>query len=108
MVNYYISMKKILLFLSLVTFCIFSFAAVKEAKPVNDKCPFSQKAVDPSETAVFNVCCGKCAKKAAGDLNSFVSKTKAGNKECPYSNKTAKKKVVVAFCCSKCKGKASS
>ena len=101
-------MKKILLFLSLVTFCVSSFATAKEAKPVNDKCPFSNKAVNPADVVVFNVCCGKCAKKAAGNLKSFVGKTKAGNKACPYSGNAAKKKLVVAFCCSKCKGKASS
>ena len=101
-------MKKFLIFVSFVTLCLFSFAATKEAKPVNDKCPFSDKAINPEETAVFNVCCGKCAKKAASDLKGFVGKTKAGNKECPFSGKPAKKKVVVGFCCSKCKGKASS
>ena len=102
------SMKKILLFLSFVSLCVFSFAATKNAKAVNDKCPFSGKTVNSEQSVVFNVCCGNCAKKAAGDLKSFVGKVKAGNKACPFSGKAAKKKVVVAFCCSKCKGKASS
>ncbi len=101
-------MKKILLFLYFTSLCVFLLAAPKNSKAVNDKCPFSGKAVNLEQTAVFNVCCGNCAKKAVGDLKSFVGKAKAGNKACPFSGKAAKKKVVVAFCCSKCKGKASS
>lgn len=101
-------MKKILFFVSFVTLCLFSHGADKDAKPANEKCPFSNKAVNPEETVVFNVCCGNCAKKATSDLKGFVGKTKAGNKKCPFSGKVAKKKVLVGFCCSKCKGKASS
>ena len=104
----YMSMKKILIFLSFAFLCVFSFAATKNAKAVNDKCPFSGKTINSEQSVVFNVCCGNCAKKAAGDLKSFVGKAKADNKACPFSGKAAKKKVVVAFCCSKCKGKASS
>ena len=56
------------------------------------------------ERITFN----NCAKKASADLKSFIKKTKAGNKECPFSGKPAKKKVQVAFCCGNCVGKASS
>lgn len=101
-------MKKILLFLSFLTLCLFSYGAVKEAKPVNDKCPFSSKAINPEEIAVFNVCCGNCAKKATSDLKGFVDQAKAGNKKCPFSGKVANKKILIGFCCSKCKGKAST
>ncbi len=101
-------MKKILFLLSIASLSVFSFAAPKNTKSVNDKCPFSGKPVSSDQSVVFNVCCGNCAKKAAGDLKSFVGKVKAGNKTCPFSDKPANKKVVVAFCCSKCKSKASS
>lgn len=101
-------MKLFLLFFSITVFCSFSFSAEKTPRPVNDKCPYSGKAVNAAETVVFKVCCGNCAKKAAKDVKAFVGKAKAGVKSCPFSGKPAKKNVVVAFCCSKCKGKASS
>jgi hypothetical protein len=101
-------MKKSVFLATLFLFGFFSFAAKKASDPVNEKCPISDKAIDPAQNASFNVCCSKCLKKAKSDLKGFVSKTKAGNKECPFSGKPAKKKVVVGFCCSKCKGKASS
>ena len=86
----------------------FFFTAAKKISPVNDKCPFSGKAVKSDQVATFNVCCSKCAKKVTSDLKGLVKKVKAGNKECPVSKKPAKKKIVVAFCCGNCVNKASS
>ena len=95
-------MKKISILLSVFALGTFCFAAPKPAKPVNEKCPFSAKAANPEEVAVFNICCNNCLKKASYDTKAFVAKTKAGNKECPFSGKPAKKKVAIAFGCSKC------
>ena len=92
---------------AILALSLFSVGAKKDS-PINDKCPFSGKAVKADKVASFNVCCSKCAKKASSELKSFIMKTKANNKDCPFSAKPAKKKVKVAFCCSNCVEKASS
>lgn len=102
-----INFKLLVSFLSILAISIFTIGAKKDA-PVNEKCPFSSKAVKADKVVSFNVCCNNCAKKASSDLKSFIKKTKAGNKECPFSGKPAKKKVQVAFCCGNCVSKASS
>ena len=102
-----INFKLLVSFLSILAISIFTIGAKKDV-PVNEKCPFSSKAVKVDKVASFNVCCNNCAKKASSDLKSFIKKTKAGNKECPFSGKPAKKKVQVAFCCGNCVSKASS
>ena len=86
----------------------FFFSAAKKVSPVNTDCPYSGKAVKAEKVLTFNVCCNNCVKKASADIKGLVKKVKAGNKKCPFSNKPAKKPVVVAFCCGNCVDKASS
>ena len=100
-------MKKILAIASALAICVaFSFAAKKAPGPVNDKCPISGKAVNADQTVDVGVCCGKCAKKVAGDPK-LALKAKGDFTKCPISGKAAKKTVKIGFCCGKCKGKAS-
>ncbi len=104
-------MKKIIAFaMALAVGVAFTFAAKKapELKPVNENCPFSGKAVNGSEFVDVGVCCGNCAKKAAGDIKGTLAKAKGNFAKCPFSGKPGKKKVRVAFCCGNCKKKASS
>ena len=86
----------------------FFFSAAKKVSPVNTDCPYSGKAVKTEKVLTFNVCCNNCVKKATKDVKGLVKKVKADNKMCPFSNKPAKKPVVVAFCCGNCVDKASS
>jgi adenylylsulfate kinase-like enzyme len=86
----------------------FFFSAAKKVSPVNSDCPYSGKAVKTEKVLTFNVCCNNCVKKATKDVKGLIQKVKAGNKECPFSSKPAKKPVVVAFCCGNCVDKASS
>ena len=102
------SMKKILAFPILCLSLRLFVCSDQERQGGERQMPFFGQDHKLEQSVVFNACCGNCAKKAAGDLKSFVGKAKAGNKACPFSGKAANKKVVVAFCCSKCKGKASS
>ena len=102
-----ISLRKLLNLVGIIIISIFSFAA-KKAEPVNGECPFSGKAVKADKVLTFNVCCNNCVKKASADVKGLVKKVKAENKKCPFSNKPAKKKVLVAFCCGNCVDKASS
>ena len=64
-------MKKILLFLSFSSVCVFLFAETKNAKAVNDKCPFSGKAINLEQTAVFNACCGNWRQESRRRLKVF-------------------------------------
>jgi hypothetical protein len=100
-------MKKLLSLIGILSIAFF-FTAAQKSSVVNEKCPFSGKAVKAGKVAIFNVCCSKCAKKAAADVKALVKKVKAGNDKCPISNKPAKKKIVVGFCCENCVDKASS
>ena len=102
-------MKKILAIASALAICVaFSFAAKKAPGPANDKCPISGKAVNADQTVDVGVCCGKCAKKVAGDPKSALDKAKGDFSKCPISKKPAKKTVKIGFCCGNCKKKASS
>jgi bacterioferritin-associated ferredoxin len=85
-----------------------SFAVTPALPLVNEKCPFSQNPVDPSQTLSYGVCCGNCLKKASSNLVEFLKKAKPNNKTCPFSAKPVRKTIHIGFCCSKCKKKASS
>ncbi len=102
-----ITLKRTLTLFSILSMAFF-FSAAKKVSPVNTDCPYSGKAVKAEKVLTFNVCCNNCVKKASGDVKGLVKKVKAGNKKCPFSNKPAKKPVVVAFCCGSCVDKASS
>tara|TARA_A200000159_G_scaffold150587_1_gene160070 strand:+ start:382 stop:696 length:315 start_codon:yes stop_codon:yes gene_type:complete len=102
-----ITFKRILTFVSILSMAFF-FSAAKKVSPVNSGCPYSGKSVKAEKVLTFNVCCNNCVKKATKDVKGLVKKVKAGNKMCPFSNKPAKKPVVVAFCCGNCVDKASS
>jgi hypothetical protein len=103
-------MKKIIAFVMALTLGFgLTFAGPKKsASPVNDKCPFSGKAVDKDLVVKLGVCCGNCAKKVAKDPKAAIEKAAGNFKTCPFSGKPCKKLVPVAFCCPKCKGKAES
>ena len=102
-----VTLKRILTFVSILSMAFF-FSAAKKVSPVNSGCPYSGKSVKAEKVLTFNVCCNNCVKKATKDVKGLVKKVKAGNKMCPFSNKPAKKPVVVAFCCGNCVDKASS
>ena len=102
-----ITLKRTLTLFSILSMAFF-FSAAKKVSPVNTDCPYSGKAVKAEKVLTFNVCCNNCVKKSSGDVKGLVKKVKAGNKKCPFSNKPAKKPVVVAFCCGSCVDKASS
>lgn len=87
------------------------------AKPVNDKCPISKKAIDATKTVVHKgetiaFCCGGCPAKFNDEKAKDVVKTgKPENDKCggcgkaEVSKKVAPVSVTVAFCCGKCKAK---
>jgi len=86
-----------------------------ESQIVNETCPISGKGT--GKTVVVNgqsvgVCCGKCAKKVAGDADFEVKATKPATAKCIVTGKPAKAaktvvaEVKVAFCCDKCVAKA--
>jgi len=102
-----VTLKRILTFVSILSMALF-FSAAKKVSPVNSDCPYSGKSVKAEKVLTFNVCCNNCVKKATKDVKGLVKKVKANNKMCPFSNKPAKKPVVVAFCCGNCVDKASS
>ena len=64
--------------------CEAKFDASKHGEKVsmdraaNDKCPFSDKAIDPDAHAVVSIqvglCCGKCAKKFSEKPDDFLAK----------------------------------
>lgn len=57
-------------------------AANAAAKPINDKCPVSNKAADPGETVTFEgklvaFCCGDCKAKFEANPSKFAAKLAA-------------------------------
>ncbi|MEC9047767.1 MAG: c-type cytochrome domain-containing protein [Planctomycetota bacterium] len=89
-------------------------------KPINDKCPVSDAAVDPKFFVVHEgrrvaFCCGKCKAKFEKEPAKFAAKLPSAapvNDKCPVSGAAvdAAHFVVhegrrVAFCCGKCKAK---
>ena len=103
----HVSLKRILFFVSILPM-VFFLSAAKKVSPVNSECPYSGKSVKAEKVLTFNVCCNNCVKKATKDVKGLVKNVKANNKMCPFSNKPAKKPIVVAFCCGNCVDKASS
>ena len=83
----------------------------KKNSAVNDVCPLSGKAVNPSCTSEVTVkfCCDNCKAKFEKDPVPFLHKLdKAPNEKCPASGKAVKDasgSATVAFCCEKCKEK---
>jgi YHS domain-containing protein/uncharacterized membrane protein len=98
------------------------------AKPINTKCPVSDKDVDPTKTVVYEgvtvaFCCDDCKAKFEKDPKAFVAKlnlptkspdsaSKAVNTKCPVSGEDVDptktlvyEGVTVAFCCDDCKAK---
>lgn len=86
------------------------------AKPVNDKCPISGKAVDATKTLTHKgklvaFCCGNCPTKFNDEsAKKLVETGKPDNEKCACCGKEASKKaasvsVTVAFCCGKCQAK---
>ena len=103
-------MKNILTTILLALALCSTSALAKEkeaAKPINDKCPLSGKAVDASKTVAVKVefCCGKCKKKFDSDPSAYLDKAAAGEAgKCIFNGKPAKKEstLTVGFCCGKC------
>ena len=84
------------------------------AGPVNDKCPFSGKAISKDATYAVGFCCGNCLGKFTKDPAKFLGKVKAVavNATCPMSGKAINAKItakykgdVVAFCGAGCQKK---
>jgi len=98
--------------------------AAPAAKPVNDKCPVTDKPLEPDTAAQFAVlhegqwvgfCCAKCRAEFEADPKKFADKLPKValaplNDKCPVSGEAVDAKVtvehegrLVAFCCEKCK-----
>lgn len=85
--------------------------AEEKSKPINEKCPFSGKAVNPDATIDVKVefCCNNCKKKYDAEPTKFLDKVaKAEAGKCIMNGKDASKSstLTVGFCCNDCKGKA--
>ena len=114
-------MNKLQWTLALVITCVISAGAIaadkaksakKAAAPINDVCPFSNKAINASKTSTVKVgfCCGNCQGKFEKNPAAYFAKVaKTGSDKCPMSGKPAKASksasVTVGLCCGKCKAK---
>tara|TARA_B100001964_G_scaffold229681_1_gene282275 strand:+ start:564 stop:1076 length:513 start_codon:yes stop_codon:yes gene_type:complete len=95
--------------------CVSLVAVVSAiAGPVNEKCPFSGKAINKDATYSVGLCCGNCLKKFSKNPVGFLGKVKAVavNTTCPMSGKAVNpdctathKGDVVAFCGAGCQKK---
>lgn len=111
-------MKKLTLFiLSLLAIAVAGLQA-EEAKPVNDKCPYSGEPIDADSvvtyTKVVGVCCERCQAKITKDVAGNIAKiaeVKAVhvNTQCPVSGEDVDAEITtdyhgakVALCCNKC------
>lgn len=99
------------------------------AKPVNETCPISSKAVDATATFTYQgqliaFCCNVCKGKFEAEPAKYIAKVKGFkaapekpvgkviNAKCPISGKdidpaatSTYKAQVIGFCCTKCKAK---
>ncbi len=85
--------------------------AEEKSKAVNDKCPFTGKAVNPDATMDVKVefCCNNCKGKFDKDPAKYLDKVAKGEEgKCIMNGKDATKSstLTVGFCCNDCKGKA--
>ena len=105
----YPHMKKILVLVTLFGLSLVANAKepATETAPINDTCPISGKAADPSETVSVDIefCCNRCKGKFDKDPAAHLAKAAGGEAgKCIFNGKPAKKKstLKIALCCGKC------